>query len=208
MEDLARKQIKVVVNAGASDTEMLGLKVKELVKSKGVGMKVAWISGDEVLDIVQGNLRSGQDCLTDLETGKAVKQLPDEPIYAQAYLGGRGIAQALRDGADIVICGRVADASPIIGGAMWWHGWNDTQYHELASAFVAGHLIECSTYVTGGNFSGFKKVPGIKDPGFPIVEIDRGGELVVTKLAFTGGQVTEDTVTAQLLYEIQGPWYV
>lgn len=170
-----------------------------------LSLKVAWISGDEVLPQVQADTQVGATVLTDISTGKPLDKLPFEPIYAQAYLGARGIAQALESGADIVICGRVADASLVVGGAMWWHKWKQDQFNEIAGALVAGHLIECSTYVTRGNFSGFKSIPTKEDLGFPIAEINSAGESIITKIQHTGGVVIRDTVTAQLVYEIQGP---
>ncbi|KAH7127332.1 hypothetical protein EDB81DRAFT_846240 [Dactylonectria macrodidyma] len=204
---LAEQNIKVAVNAGACDTKLLCCKVEELVQMRGLSLKVAWISGDEVLGTIQTKHQAGEECLINLKSGQNVQNLPGKPLFAQAYLGARGVTEALKNGADIVICGRVADASPIIGGAMWWHDWTESQHQELACAFVAGHLVECSTYITGGNFSGFKSIPSKEDLGFPIVEIGAAGEVIVTKVASTGGAVTKDTVTAQLLYEIQGPWY-
>jgi hypothetical protein len=131
-----------------------------------------------------------------------------EPIYAQCYLGAWGIVEALKHGADIVLCGRVADASPTIGCAAYYFGWERENLEQLAHAFVAGHFIECSTYVTGGNFSGFKSLPGNPiNLGFPIVEMDANGEFDVTMQKGCDGMVTIDTCKAQLLYEIQGPYY-
>lgn len=102
----------------------------------------------------------------------------------------------------------MADASPTIGCAAYHFGWGREAYHELAAAFVAGHFIECSTYVTGGNFSGFKSLPGQSlDLGFPIVEMSPNGRFYVTKQSDRDGMVTVDTCKAQLLYEIQGPLY-
>lgn len=123
-----------------------------------------------------------------------------------------GIAAALAEGADIVLCGRVSDASPIIGAAAWYHGWKSNELDKLANAFVAGHLIECSNYVCGGNFTGFKSLEhsgdGWSNIGYPIAEISAEGDVVITKQVYaTGGHVTVDTCTSQLLYEIQGPWY-
>lgn len=130
------------------------------------------------------------------------------PVYAQAYLGAWGITEALRQGADIVLCGRVTDASPTIGCAAYYHNWKREDYDRLAHAFVAGHFLECSTYVTGGNFSGFKSLPGSSlDVAFPIVEIHEGGEFVVTMQEGKDGMVTPETCKAQLVYEIQGPLY-
>lgn len=107
-----------------------------------------------------------------------------------------------------MLCGRVADASPTIGCAAYHFGWSQQSYAELAHAFVAGHFIECSTYVTGGNFTGFKSLPGASlNLGFPIVEMGKNGEFIVTKQKGRDGIVTADTCKAQLLYEIQGPYY-
>lgn len=91
-----------------------------------------------------------------LFTGETLEKWKREPIYAQAYLGGMGVAAALENGAEIVICGRVSDASPCIGAAFWRHGWHRSQLGHLANAFLAGHMIEISTYLCGGNFKGFK----------------------------------------------------
>jgi hypothetical protein len=120
-----------------------------------------------------------------------------------------GIAAAFRHGADIVICGRVSDASPVIGAAKWWHNWQRSDFDQLANAFVAGHLIECSNYVCGGNFTGFKALEGRgwDDIGYPIAEIASSGQVVITKQKGSNGEVSVNTCTSQLLYEIQGPWY-
>lgn len=131
-----------------------------------------------------------------------------DPIYAQCYLGAWGIVEAFNQGADIVLCGRVTDASPTIACAAYHYQWSRQDFDQLAHAFVAGHFLECSTYVTGGNFSGFKSLPGPGiDIGFPVAEINAGGDFVVTIQKGKDGMVTENTCKAQLLYEIQGPLY-
>ena len=129
-----------------------------MVQSKNLDLKVAWISGDEVLPALQKAREEGKSKFENICTGEVLDDWKFEPIYAQAYLGGLGIAAAFEKGADIVVCGRVSDASPCIGAATWWHGWKRDQLHELANAFVTGHLIECSNYVCGGNFTGFKSL--------------------------------------------------
>ena len=211
LEDLAKHNIKVAANAGASDTEGLYNLVNEMVKKKGLDIKVAWISGDEVMPAVDAALKSGKSKFKNIYTGEDLDAWKFKPMYAQAYLGGLGIAEAFNQGAQIVICGRVSDASPVIGAACWFHQWKRSQLHELASAFVAGHLIECSTYITGGNYSGFKEIEhtpgGWVDLGFPIAEIASNGQVVITKQKNSGGAVTVNTCASQLLYEIQGPWY-
>lgn len=135
---------------------------------------------------------------------------PVPMVSAHAYLGARGIVDGLRRGADIIICGRVADASPVIAAAWYWHSWSESDYDRLAGSLVAGHLIECSAYVTGGNFSGFDRHPfdTFIEPGFPIAEIDVDGSCVVAKHPGTGGMIDVDTVRCQLLYELQGNVYL
>jgi hypothetical protein len=212
LDDLARYGIKVAANAGNADVQGLYQIVTEMVRKKGLEskLKVAWISGDEVLPAINAGLKDGSSKFKNIYTGQVLEKWEFEPIYAHAYLGGMGIAEAFRQGASIVVCGRVADASPVIGAAAWFHGWGREQLSELANAFVAGHLIECSNYVTGGNFTGFKALEDSGnwvDIGYPIAEISKHGGVVITKQKNSGGAVTIHTCSSQLLYEIQGPWY-
>ncbi|KAF2217291.1 hypothetical protein CERZMDRAFT_109051 [Cercospora zeae-maydis SCOH1-5] len=207
---IAKHKIKVAVNAGASDTEKLHQVVVEMCKKGSYDLKVAWISGDEVFPAVQRARKNSSSTFENVCTGEVLDEWEHEPIYAQAYLGGLGIATAFSKGADIVVCGRVSDASPVIGAAYWWHGWTRDMLPELANAFVAGHMIECSNYVVGGNFTGFKSLEfnNWKDIGYPVAEISRSGNVVITKgQGWGGGEVSVQTCSSQLLYEIQGPWY-
>ena len=116
--------------------------------------------------------------------------------------------QALAAGADIVVCGRVTDASLVVGPAAWWHGWERTDFDALAGAVAAGHIIECGPQATGGNYAWLAEITDRRYPGFPIAEVAADGSSVITKHPDTGGLVTTDTVTAQLLYEIAGPEYL
>lgn len=206
---LYHNKVKLAVNAGANDTEILAELVKKMCEDAGCPMKVAWIEGDDVTDLVQGLVAQGEQ-FESLVHGKKLEEWGLEPICAQAYLGGLGIAEALNQGADIIICGRVADASPAIGAAAWWHNWGPEHFDELAGALVAGHLIECASYVCGGYYSAFKdllRAGKHMNVGFPIAHIDHRGETLLTKERNTGGCITVGSVTSQLLYEIQGPLY-
>jgi hypothetical protein len=206
---IAKYRIKVAVNAGAADTQKLYEAVRNMVKAQGHNLSVAWISGDEVLPQLLELQRCGESPFENICTGENLDDWKFEPIYAQAYLGGLGIAKAFEQGTDLVVCGRVSDASPVIGAAYWWHNWQRSNLDELAAAFVAGHLSECSSYATGGNYTGFKDLEplGWSNIGYPIVEISHSGDVVVTKNKGSGGQVSVNTLTSQFLYEIQGPWY-
>lgn len=191
-------------------------------RAKNLDLKVAYLSGDDLYSKVGPNMPRSADELQHLDAGnESVKpglltyaflntSEPVPMVSAHAYLGARGIVDGLKRGADIIICGRVADASPVIAAAWYWHSWSETDYDCLAGALVAGHLIECSAYVTGGNFSGFDRYPidTFIEPGFPIAEIDVDGSCVITKHANTGGMVDVDTVRCQFLYELQGNIYL
>ncbi|KAJ4317384.1 hypothetical protein N0V94_004987 [Neodidymelliopsis sp. IMI 364377] len=206
---IAKHRIKVAVNAGASDTKKLHEVVTKLVRAQNLELSVAWISGDEVLPQLLEAQKRGESQFENICTGQQLGDWEFEPMYAQAYLGGLGIAKAFEKGADIVVCGRVSDASPVIGAASWWHRWQRSDLDKLANAFVAGHLSECSSYSTGGNYTGFKDFEclGWDKIGYPIVEIAQTGEVVVTKNKGSGGEMSVNTLTSQFLYEIQGPWY-
>ncbi|CAN9201902.1 unnamed protein product [Alternaria alternata] len=208
--NLVKNKTKLAVNAGASDTELLAEVVVDILEKQGAShLKVAWIEGDDVTGQVNSLIKKGEK-FESLMHGKKLEEWGMEPVCAQAYLGGLCIAEAFRQGADIVLAGRVADAAPVIGAAAWWHDWKNDQFDELAGALIAGHLVECSAYVTGGYYSMFKdlmKTGKHINMGFPIAEVEYDGSFNIAKEKDTGGCVTVGTCTSQLLYEIQGPLY-
>lgn len=189
---------------------------------KKLDLNIAYVSGDNLLPVLGPDVASLKDTLLPhLDSDNKDVKLPwntlspseieSVPIVsANAYLGARAIVQGLRLGADIIICGRVADASPVIGAAWYWHSWEDTDYDRLAGALLSGHLIECSAYVTGGNFSGFTEYDQdlFVEPGFPIAEIEADGSCTIAKHGGTGGLINIDTVRCQFLYELQGSIYL
>lgn len=140
IKDVAERGIKVCVNAGASDTELLAQLVDRTCKEAGYPLKVAWIEGDDVTGTVKSMLNKGEG-FESLMHGRSVAEWGLEPVCAQCYLGGLGIAKALSEGADVVIAGRVSDASPIIGAAAWWHEWSNDMFDELAGSLVIGKLL-------------------------------------------------------------------
>ena len=198
--------IKVVTNAGGLNPAGCAVKVRELADRLGLDVRVAHVEGDDLMDRIDG-LRPH---LSNLDTGEP---LTAAPISANAYLGGWGIAAALGARADVVVCPRVTDAALVVGPAAWWWGWAPTDWDRLAGAVVAGHVIECGPQAAGGNYSFFGELGTGRarfpdQPlGFPIAEVDEDGSSVITKHPGTGGRVTVETVTAQLLYEIGSPAY-
>ncbi|TKJ22380.1 acyclic terpene utilization AtuA family protein [Blastococcus sp. CCUG 61487] len=204
---IAERGVKIVSNAGGFDPAGMAAALRRLVADAGLSLRVAHVEGDNLVDRLDEFHAEGL-AMENLDTDAPLKDWGVEPIAANAYLGGFGIAEALAAGADIVITGRVTDASLTVGPAAWWHGWTPDDWDALAGAVTAGHIIECGAHATGGNFSGFRSVPGMARPGFPIAEVSADGSSVITKHARDGGMVTVDTVTAQLVYEIQGPRYL
>ena len=182
--------VRIVANAGGLNPAGLAEQLHQVAGALGLAPTIAWVDGDNLAPRA-----------AELGLGSA--------LTANAYLGAFGISRALDEGADIVVTGRVTDASVVVGPAIAHHGWSRTSYDELAGAVVAGHIIECGTQATGGNFSGFLELDRDATPlGFPLAEIAADGSFVVTKHAGTGGEVSLDTVTAQLLYEVQSTQYL
>ncbi|MGV9822743.1 acyclic terpene utilization AtuA family protein [Nocardia xishanensis] len=182
------RNVQIVANAGGLNPAGLAEKLRKVAADLGLDAKVAHVEGDDLLSRA-----------SELGLGS--------PLTANAYLGAWGIVECLNSGADIVVTGRVTDASVIVGPAAAHFGWDRTDYDALAGAVVAGHVIECSTQATGGNYAFFTELADLGRPGFPIAEIRRDGSSVITKHEGTGGAVTVDTVEAQLMYEIQGARY-
>jgi acyclic terpene utilization AtuA family protein len=188
LADCVARGVKVVANAGGLNPAGLATALSEL----GTGARVAYVEGDD--------LRGSLEAITPAVVGK--------PVSANAYLGAWGIAEALAAGADVVVTGRVTDASLVVGPAAWWHGWARDDWDPLAGAVAAGHVIECGPQATGGNYSFLDEITDRRYPGFPIAEVAADGSSVITKHPGTGGLVSVGTVTAQLLYEIAAPAYL
>ncbi|MBS9534637.1 DUF1446 domain-containing protein [Mycobacterium sp. M1] len=184
------KGVRIVANAGGLNPAGLATAVRALAERLGVPTRVAHVEGDDLLP-------------------RAAELGLGSPLTANAYLGAWGIVDCLNTGADVVVTGRVTDASVIVGPAAAHFGWGRTDYDRLAGAVVAGHVIECGIQASGGNYAFFTEIPTeqLMHPGFPLAEIHADGSSVITKHAGTGGLVSVDTVTAQLLYEVTGARY-
>lgn len=187
--DLLAGRTKLITNAGGINPIGAGRAVVDALRAHGVtGLKVATIVGDDI--------RPHAEQL----------DLPDDVLFANAYLGAQPIVDALRSGADIVIGGRIADASLFLAPLIFEFDWSADDWDQLAAGIAGGHLLECSGQVTGGNYSGdWWTNPNPDRVGFPIGEFEPDGSFVITKPAGTGGMVTFDTVREQLLYEVHDP---
>jgi hypothetical protein len=181
--------VRLVTNAGGLNPAGLAEAIRALAARLGLSVAVAHVEGDDV-------------------GARAAELGLGRPLTANAYLGAFGIAECLAAGADVVVTGRVTDASLVVGPGIAHFGWTRADLDALAGATVAGHVLECGAQATGGNFAFFTELPdGARRPGFPLAELHADGGCVITKHPGTGGAVTVETVTAQLLYEIGAPAY-
>lgn len=201
------RQIKVVVNAGGLDPRGMAEDLQLVADKLGLHPKIAFIEGDDLFPRL-AELQEKGESFSHLDKNIPLAKAKAKTLTANAYLGGWGITQALKQGADIIIGGRIADASLVVGPAAWKFDWQRNDWDKLAGAVVAGHIIECSTQATGGNYSFIEEIPSFKNVGFPIAEIYPDGSIIITKHPDTGGLVSVGTVTAQLLYEIKGQGYL
>src|SRR3954469_2508738 len=197
--------VRIVANAGGLNPAGCATAVRELAGRLGLRVNVAHVEGDDLMPRVAELRGPDGRGLANLDTGAG---LTGDPITANAYLGGWGIASALEAGAQVVVTGRVTDAALVIGPAAWWHKWHRDDWDRLAGALVTGHVLECGAQATGGNYSFFTEIPDNTHLGFPLAESAADGSSVITKHPGTGGAVTVGTVTAQLLYEIGSPAYL
>ncbi len=199
----AEKGVKIITNMGAANPEAAAKLIKQIAQKHDLhNLKIAAVTGDDVLSTIN----QYQDKKL-LENDKQIKELGSTIVSANAYIGARGIVQALKTGADIVITGRAADPSLFLAPMIYEFGWSFADTERLGKGTIGGHLMECGAQVTGGYFAdpGYKEVPELWNVGFPIMQIDEKGDYHITKLKNSGGVVSLATVKEQLLYEIHDP---
>lgn len=198
------KKVKVITNMGAANPISAMHVSEDIARKQGItGLKFAAITGDDLYDRITDYY--GNDIL---ELGGKLGDLKDQIVSANIYLGSEGMIEALENGADIIITGRVADPALCIAPLMYEFGWNlKDNPDQMGQAVLVGHLLECAGQVSGGYYAdpGYKDVPDLDRLGFPLVEIDETGNFIVTKVEGSGGMVTEDTCKEQVLYEIHNP---
>lgn len=199
----AAKKIKVITNMGAANPVDAARLIKSMASDMNIkGLKIAAVTGDDVYGNIDRYL--GYEIL---ETGKKLESIRSKIISANAYIGVDGIIEALENGADIIIAGRVADPALFLAPIIYEFGWNKKDYDLIGKGILAGHLLECSSQVTGGYFAdpGYKDVPELWNIGFPIAEVYENGDIIISKLDDAGGMITPATCKEQILYEIHDP---
>jgi Acyclic terpene utilisation family protein AtuA len=196
------KGIRIITNMGAANPRVAAERTRTIAQELGLtNLKVAAVTGDDVLPHLSGGTYRVD------ETGATAAELGNRIISANAYIGAQPIAEALANGADIVITGRAADPSLFVGPLIHEFGWAMDDWHRLGRGTLIGHLLECAGQVTGGYFAdpGYKDVPELARLGFPIGEVSEDGSVVITKVPGSGGRVIPATCKEQILYEIHDP---
>ncbi|WP_251026580.1 acyclic terpene utilization AtuA family protein [Bacillus sp. ISL-46] len=203
LTECVERKVKIITNMGAANPLAAVNATKHLAERLGIKqLKIAAVLGDDVFQKIEKYMD-----YKIMETGEKLRSIHSQIISANSYIGAKGIVQALIEGADIVITGRVADPSLVLGLLIYEFGWDFQDYSLLGKGTLAGHLLECGSQVMGGYFAdpGYKDVPDLWNIGFPIGEMDEKGGILITKLADAGGLVTSETCKEQILYEIQDP---
>jgi len=197
-------QLKIITNAGGMNPHGCAARARTLLDQAGLSrQRIAIVHGDDLLPRLDELLAQGH-AFTNLDTGASLSAVRDRIVSVNAYLGCQPIVSALRQGADVVITGRVADASLTLGPAVHEFGWAADDWDRLAAGTVAGHLIECGAQATGGLWCNWQET-NLALVGYPIADIEDSGAFLLTKPAGSGGAVNRETVAEQLLYEVGDP---
>ena len=204
LKEVVEKDITVITNAGGINPQACARALEQIMADQGVSVPVATIDGDNLIPEFSELVADGCT-FTHIDTGHPIGDLADKVASANAYIGARPIVEALKGGAKIIVTGRCYDAASVVAPFIYEFGWDWEDYDKLASALLAGHLIECGTQSTGGNFTHWQQVKSFLNMGYPLVEAFPDGSFVLTKHPDTGGLVSEQTAREQILYEIGDP---
>jgi hypothetical protein len=199
------KGIKIIASAGGVNSAACMRATGEVIKKLGLsGIKVATVTGDDILPRL-AELQQQGEIFKNLDDGRSLSTVDGKITSANASLGAFPVAEALDRGADIVICGRVTDPSLVLGPMIHEFGWKPDDLDKLAAGTVAGHIVECGAQCTGANYANWHEIEDFARIGYPIVEAYSNGEFFITKHDGTGGKVSVNTVTSQLVYEMGDP---
>ena len=199
--------IRVTANAGGVNPKACAEAVVAVARKLGLAgkVKVGVVTGDDILSRLDELLAQGHQ-LANLDTGESLRGVRGAVQSANAYLGAWPVVEALRKGANVVITGRVTDTGLTLGPLIHEFGWGENDWNRMAAGTIAGHIIECGAQCSGGNcLAGWDRIPGMDDPGYPIVEAAPDGTFTVTKHPKSGGKVSVQSVSEQLLYEMGDP---
>lgn len=200
------KNIKIITNGGGVNPVACAEEIKKVANQLGVkNLKIGVVLGDDILDKVDELISQGIE-LNNMDTGESIIKIKDRLLSANVYFGSQPIVEALKLGAQIVITGRTTDTGLTLAPMVYEFNWSYEDYNLMAAGTVAGHILECGAQATGGNFHGdWESIENMAEIGFPIAEVYPNGEVIITKHENTGGLVSIETVSEQLVYEIGNP---
>lgn len=205
LPEARERNVRILANAGGLNPRACRAKIFEVAHELGLsGVRVGVVEGDDLHDRLRDLVEAGNP-LKNMDTGEPIAPILDRVMSANAYLGARPVVEALRQDSLIVLCGRITDTALALAPMIHEFGWGEEDWDHLAAGTIAGHIIECGAQCTGGNFSRWWEVPDLWNAGYPIIEGREDGTFTVTKQTGTGGMVTVDTVSEQLLYEMGDP---
>ena len=199
------KGIKIVANAGGVNPIACREALAGVIRDLGLtGMKIGIVEGDDILGDLKSLIADGEE-FRNMDDGRPLEPLLDQVKTANVYIGAEPIVEALELGADIVITGRATDPSIVLAPMMYEFGWTMDDMDLLAAGTIAGHIVECGAQCTGGNYVHWNEIPDMARIGYPVIEAHPDGTFAVTKHDGTGGRVSVETVTSQLVYEMGDP---
>jgi hypothetical protein len=198
LKAIHKRGIKAIANAGGLNPEGCRDALLKVAQAQGIDLSVAVVTGDDLMPQMSTLLTQGLQSSADAP-------LPERPLSANAYVGARGIAQALAAGADVVITGRCVDSAVVLGALVHEFGWSWEDWDRLSAGTLAGHLIECGAQATGGLFTDWQDVPDWANIGYPVIDVAQDGSLELSKPEGTGGLIHPGAVAEQILYEVGDP---
>jgi hypothetical protein len=207
LPDVVSRKIRVVTNAGGVNPRGCAEAVLAVARKLGLAgkVRVGLVVGDDMLGRLDELIGKGH-ALADLDTGRPLSDVRSNVLSANAYLGMAPVVEALKQGANVIVTGRVTDTGLTLGPLVHEFGWAEDDWDRLAAGTIAGHIIECGAQCSGGNLlKNWRSVKGLENPGFPLVEAAPDGTFVVTKHPNTGGVVNVASVSEQLVYEMGDP---
>ncbi len=204
LPELVKSGTRVITNAGGINPIGLGRRLHALVKEAGAQIKIGVVAGDDILPRLDEFTTSGES-FTNMETGENFSPIRSRITSANVYFGAEGVVEALKEGCQIIVTGRVTDTGITLAPMIHEFGWSLDDWDKLAAGIVAGHIIECGAQASGGNLTDWQEVRSFHDIGYPIIEMRANGEFIVTKHPKTGGKVSLKSVKEQLVYEMGDP---
>jgi len=205
LDAVTERGVRVVANAGGVNPPACATAIQGVAKKRGKSVRIGVVTGDDLLPRLNELVEQGH-ALAHMETGEPLETVRDRVLSANAYIGSKPIVEALSRKAQVVITGRSTDTALTMAPIRFEYGWNDTDYDRLAAGIVAGHILECGAQSSGGNCQyDWRNIPDLANVGYPIADAYEDGSFVVTKHPNTGGRVSVQTVSEQLVYEMGDP---